>query len=272
MALEECKEEQTLERLKNWMNEMEEIVGLKCDICNCEFKNSTVAELHAKNEGHSSFSELTMFIPNLKARLEAIRTKLDAKSKLEERESLEEEKKKEIARRTSGKADLETKRIYKERQIIDSAEKMRQERNEEKKALFELRKKLKEEKEDRKRARLCQEHFTTESFETKQEGQQKYLISSFPSLSKPQRIPDNIRIQIKNSKNSTKITESFHIDSKFSQLISWMEENNFTIQPTSSLYMIYPQRIDFDLHSLVSQEKSLKDHSIIKSSTLIFDQ
>lgn len=270
MALEECKEEQTLEKLKSWMDEMEEIVGLKCDICNCEFKDSTVAEIHAKNEGHSSFSEVTMFIPNLKARLESIRTKLDAKSKLEEKESLEEEKRKEIARRTSGKADLETKRIYKERQITDSAEKMRQERNEDKNALSELRKKLKEEKEDRKRARLSQEHFTTESFEIKEEGQQQILLSSLSS--KLQRIPDKIRIQIKNLKDSTKITESFHIESKLSQLISWMEENNFIIQPTSSLYMIYPQRINFDLHSLVSQEKSLMDHLIIKSSTLLFDQ
>lgn len=242
------------------MDKMEEIVGLKCDQCNAEFRDSSSAQVHAKREEHSSFSEVTMFIPNLKCRLEAIKNKLEAKTILDDKKKFEEERKKEIARRASGKADLEVKRQYKEKQITEAAEKMRNERNEDKNALYELRKKVKEEKEERKKARIV-------LLEENDVHHEHLIIDD-----EPQVFLHQIRIQVKNVKLSSKISETFKVDSKLHQIIEWMEKNEFIINSTSSLYLLYPQRIDIDIFSQESKEKSLKDLSILKSSTLLFEQ
>lgn len=228
--------------------------ALKCNDCGKAFASVAMAQLHAARSGHQDFSEaeaIDLSPEERAARLGQLKERLAEKRRQDQIAAEQEARQTELIRRKGGQMATEARRELAEREIHQAAEKLRQDREEERQIRARIRAEMKEER------RLRQER--------SQPCEPKELPPPPEPIHLTSQAADAVRIQVKFSDGRETLRATFKPDDK----LSLLRDQIGSVPPGSQLTVPFPHTvIDFDADG----EKTLKELGLCPSASLLFSK
>lgn len=241
--------------------------SLICNNCGKRFRNHDLATYHATKTEHTDFSESTEEIAPLtedekKAKLEALRERLQAKKAVQSVKDKEDQKRNEQIRQKSTKESHEAKEELARKQQIKEAAQKRQEKLEDQEAKKRIKAKIEADKAERRRK--------AEEAKAAREGRAPQAEAATPAggpaavvaASKPKSNHNEARLRLQTDGGN--ITKTLPAETTLFELAQQLQSE--TGNAVSSFTMTFPRKT---FEGDVDFSKTLKEAGLVPSSVLI---
>ncbi|KAF5001890.1 hypothetical protein FGRMN_737 [Fusarium graminum] len=236
--------------------------SLVCNECGKRFRNHDLATYHATKTEHTDFSESTEEIAPLtedekKAKLEALRERLQAKKAIQSVKDKEDQKRNEQIRQKSTRESHEAKEELARKQQIKEAAQKRQEKLDDQEAKNRIRAKIEADKAERRRK--------AEEAKAAREGRAPQVEAVTPAAAaapKPKSNHNEARLRLQTAGGN--ITKTLPAETTLFELAQQVQSE--TGNTVSSFTMTFPRKTfegDVDL------SKTLKEAGLVPSAVLI---
>ncbi|KAH7261841.1 ubiquitin-related domain-containing protein [Fusarium tricinctum] len=241
--------------------------SLVCNDCGKRFRNHDLATYHATKTEHTDFSESTEEIAPLtedekKAKLEALRERLQAKKALQSVKDKEDQKRNEQIRQKSTKESHEAKEELARKQQIKEAAQKRQEKLEDQEAKKRIKAKIEADKAERRRK--------AEEAKAAREGRAPQAEAATPAggaaaaaaAAKPKSNHNEARLRLQTDGGN--ITKTLPAETTLFELAQQLQSE--TGNAVSSFTMTFPRKT---FEGDVDFSKTLKEAGLVPSAVLI---
>ncbi|KIL96613.1 hypothetical protein FAVG1_01357 [Fusarium avenaceum] len=241
--------------------------SLVCNECGKRFRNHDLATYHATKTEHTDFSESTEEIAPLtedekKAKLEALRERLQAKKAIQSVKDKEDQKRNEQIRQKSTKESHEAKEELARKQQIKEAAQKRQEKLEDQEAKKRIKAKIEADKAERRRK--------AEEAKAAREGRAPQAEAATPAggpaavaaAAKPKSNHNEARLRLQTDGGN--ITKTLPAETTLFELAQQLQSE--TGNAVSSFTMTFPRKT---FEGDVDFSKTLKEAGLVPSAVLI---